>query len=197
MSHMRRAADYTIHRHLIEHLLTRVSGDGWMARLADRLGWQQRVAVDACDVTIAQPDPSRPALRIAFASDFHAGPTTHPRVLHDAVQALANARPDILLLGGDFVSLEARYIQPLAQALGQVSAPYGRFAVLGNHDLWVDDYPIRACLARAGIEVLVNSSARLPSPFEHIWICGLDDPTSGAPDAERALSGADGVRVVL
>ena len=38
MSHMRRAADYIVRRHLIEQFLTRVSGDGWMAKLADRLG---------------------------------------------------------------------------------------------------------------------------------------------------------------
>ena len=74
----------------------------------------------------------------------------------DAAQVLADAQPDVLLLGGDFVSLEARYIEPLAQALGQIPAPYGRFAVLGNHDLWADDYPIRRYLSHAGIQVLVN-----------------------------------------
>jgi predicted MPP superfamily phosphohydrolase len=112
---------------------------------------------------------------------------------------LSNVRRDFRVGsdGGDFVSLEARYIEPLAQALGQVPAPYGRFAVLGNHDLWADDYPIRRYLSRAGIQVLVNRHAQLPPPFDHIWICGLDDPTSGAPDAEQTFCGADGVRVVL
>jgi len=197
MSHMRRAVDYTLVRHITEQLLIRFYGNGWMATLADRLSRQQNVTVDACDLTLGQPDPRRPALRIAFASDFHAGPVTHPRYLLDAVQALADAQPDVLLLGGDFVSLEAKYIEPLAQALGQVPAPYGRFAVLGNHDLWADDYPIRRCLSRAGIHVLVNRPAQLPPPFEHIWICGLDDPTSGTPDAEQTFRDADGVRIVL
>jgi predicted MPP superfamily phosphohydrolase len=197
MSYMRRAVDYTLLRHIAERLLIRISGNGWMATLADRLGWQQRVTIDACDLTVGQPNLRRPPLRIAFASDFHAGPTTHPRFLLDAVQVLADAQPDVLLLGGDFVSLEAKYIEPLAQALGQVPAPYGRFAVLGNHDLWADDYPIRHCLSRAGIEVLVNRHAQLPPPFDHIWICGLDDPTAGAPNAEPTFRGADGVRVVL
>jgi predicted MPP superfamily phosphohydrolase len=197
MSYMRRAVDYTLLRHMTEQFLTRMSGNGWMATLTDHLGWQQRATIDACDLTIGQPDPQRPTLRIAFASDFHAGPTTHPRFLLAAAQVVADAQPDLLLLGGDFISLETGYIEPLAQALGQVPAPYGRFAVLGNHDLWADDYPIRRYLSRAGIQLLVNRHAQLPPPFDHIWICGLDDPTSGAPGAEQAFSGAAGVRVVL
>src|SRR3954468_23139883 len=99
MSHMRRAAYYSLVRHMAERLLIRISGNGWMTTLADRLGWQQRVAIDACDLTIGQPDPRRPALRIAFASDFHAGPTTHPQHLLDTAQLLADSQPDVLLLG--------------------------------------------------------------------------------------------------
>jgi predicted MPP superfamily phosphohydrolase len=197
MPSLRRAVDYTLLRHITEQTLIRFYGNGWMTTLADRLGWHQQIVIDTCDMMIGQPDLCRPPLRIAFASDFHAGPTTHPRVLLNAAQVLADARPDVLLLGGDFVSLEARYIEPLAQALGQVPAPYGRFAVLGNHDLWADDYPIRRALSRAGIQVLLNGHAQLPPPFDHIWVCGLDDPTSGMPNAEQTFAGADGVRVVL
>jgi hypothetical protein len=46
MSYMRRAVDYTVLRHITEQLLIRVYGNGWMATLADRLGWQQSVTVD-------------------------------------------------------------------------------------------------------------------------------------------------------
>src|SRR3954452_3857194 len=99
MSYMRRAIDYTLLRHITERFLIRIYGNGWMTTLADRLGWQQRLMIDACDLTIGQPDPRRPALRIAFASDFHAGPITHPRYLLGAAQVLADAQPDVLLLG--------------------------------------------------------------------------------------------------
>ena len=37
---------------------------------------------------------------LAFASDFHAGPTTYPRVFAILLEELLNRKPDVLLLGG-------------------------------------------------------------------------------------------------
>jgi predicted MPP superfamily phosphohydrolase len=141
--------------------------------------------------------PAHPPLRIGFASDFHAGPTTHPSVLACAIEELANADLDVLLLGGDFISLDARFIDPLAERLGEVPARLGRYAVLGNHDLWVDHAYVQGRLERAGIEMLTNSNRALPPPYDAVSICGLDDHGSGRPDAEAAFEGAGGVRVVL
>lgn len=143
------------------------------------------------------PAPLPRPLRIAFASDFHAGPTTHPDLLADACGVLARLQADVLLLGGDFVCLDARYVDSLAERLGSLPAPLGRFAVLGNHDLWVDYRHIERRLERVGIELLCNRNVRLPPPFEDLWICGLDDHWSGRPDARAALAGADGVRILL
>ena len=52
-------------------------------------------------------------------------------------------------------------------------------------------------LEASGIQVLVNENARLPAPYDRVWICGLDDHWSGWPDAAAAMRGAEGVRVVL
>ncbi|NJO82923.1 MAG: metallophosphoesterase [Blastochloris sp.] len=197
MTAPRRAVDYTLFRHVTEQLLARISGDGWPAALAHRYGLQRNLVTNSYTLTLAPPVPPRPLLRIVFASDFHAGPTTHPQTLLNACQALSDARPDVLLLGGDFVSLESRYIDVLAEALAHVSAPLGRFAVMGNHDLWADDVPIVRRLTQAGVQVLINQNIQLAPPFDHVWICGIDDPTSGRPDAATALHGADGVRVVV
>jgi predicted MPP superfamily phosphohydrolase len=111
--------------------------------------------------------------------------------------ALAGLRADALLLGGDFVSLHARHIDTLAPLLGQIPAPLGRYAVLGNHDRWADAARIVRLLEAAGVQVLINRAQRLAAPFAQVAICGLDDADTGAPDAEQALAGADGVRIVL
>lgn len=168
-----------------------------MSRLAEQLGWQPGVQVQHLALTLRADSPIPRPLRLAFAADFHAGPVTHPATVARACAALAELAPDVLLLGGDFISLEARYIDALAEQLGQIPAPYGRYAVLGNHDLWADDYPIIRRLQRAGIEVLINDNVHLAPPFDQLWICGLDDPTAGTPDIERAFAGANGTRIVL
>lgn len=186
--------NYPAHRHLWERAQWHLLRGGWSARLAHALRPQR---VDVTRFEREHAGPAHPPLRIGFASDFHAGPTTHPSVLARAVEELAGADLDVLLLGGDFVSLDASFIDPLAERLGEVPARLGRFAVLGNHDLWVDHAYVRGRLGRAGIEMLTNRNRTLPPPYEAVSICGLDDHSSGWPDADAAFAGAGGVRVVV
>ena len=138
-----------------------------------------------------------PPLRIAYASDFHAGPTTDARILKAGCVQLREASADLLLLGGDFVTARPSEIDWLAGELGTIPAPLGRFAVLGNHDHWSDPSYVAQRLEAAGIRVLTNSNVRLREPFDRVWVCGLDDHGSGHPDAKTALQGAHGIRVVL
>jgi hypothetical protein len=170
---------------------------GWPVRLVRFLGIRPAVKTVEHSVLIADGSPALPTLRLAFASDFHAGGTTDPAVLHSAIAALHLSAPDVLLLGGDYIGVHPGQIDWLAPELGSIPAPLGRFAVLGNHDRWVDaDYVIRR-LEEAGIQVLINRSVRLPTPYEDVWICGLDDEWSGQPDPQAALHGATGVRILL
>jgi predicted MPP superfamily phosphohydrolase len=147
-------------------------------------------------LTLAAPEPV-PALRIAFASDFHGGPGTHPATIREACRLLADARPDLLLLGGDFVSFHARHVGVVLEAVAGIDAPLGRLAVLGNHDLIADDAWLVRRLAEAGVRTLVNENVRLRAPYDRVWVCGLDNPEQGVPDGPRAVAGADGVRLVL
>jgi predicted MPP superfamily phosphohydrolase len=169
---------------------------GWAASLARRLFLHGRIDVRRHEIHMRRWARGRP-LRVVFASDFHAGPVTHPELLNEASRAMAGGKPDLLLLGGDFIHPHARYIDGLADRLRQIEAPLGKFAVLGNHDLYADDEYIVEQLEAAGVRVLNNESVRLAAPFDEIYLCGLDDPTVGSPNAEAALRGADGLRLVL
>jgi predicted MPP superfamily phosphohydrolase len=170
---------------------------GWPARLSRLVGYEPLLRVIYHDVELPGAWQAPRQLKVAFASDFHAGPTTNPGLLDRACKALCLANPDVLLLGGDFASAELREIDWLAARLGETPAPMGRFAVLGNHDHANGPGYITRALEAAGIEVLTNGNRRLPSPFDGVWVCGLDDFLCGAPDAERALAGAEGMRIVL
>ncbi len=68
--------------------------------------------------------PSTPPLRVGFASDLHIGPTTPPGILDAAMRALAEAKLDVLLLGGDYVFLDAtpKKAQRLAALIERVPA---------------------------------------------------------------------------
>ena len=187
--------DYPRWRQLVTDAQRALRPLPWPARLATWLSGPD-VCVEHHEIAIAGVDADRP-LRIAFASDFHAGPITPPRLLDLAVDRLIAVRPDVLLLGGDFVSLHVADALPLLPRLAAVPAPLGRYAVLGNHDHDCDGRAMAAMLEAVGITVLANRSARLPPPFADISVCGIDDHTMGAPDAAAAFAGAAPVRVVL
>ena len=141
-------------------------------------------------------------LRILLVSDIHvAGPDMPPERLERLVAQMNALRPDIVLLAGDFISekMTATRIYPFNEImapLGRLEAPLGTFAVLGNHDHWVDGAAARQALIRAGVRPLDNEAVRAGP----LAIGGLDDDYTGQADLGRtleALKAAGGVPVLL
>jgi uncharacterized protein len=185
-------------RGTLEMVLDRVFRPGnWAARAAYALGLQsgRTIAVDRHLIPIERASTA-PPLRVAFASDFHAGATTSTRVLEAACDALDDLHPDVLLLGGDFVTVRAEYIHDLAPLLARVRAPLGKYAVFGNHDLRANRAVLTQALGDAGITVLSNEIVRLPAPHDDVTIAGLDDPIRGVPRGE-IMDEMSAVRIVL
>ncbi|MES1171915.1 MAG: metallophosphoesterase [Bacteroidota bacterium] len=186
-----RGAKYSLQRSIVEKVARFVYAGGWPGRAWGRL--PGRATVDLIEHELAIL-PRRPGvartLRVAFASDLHLGPLTSPVLLDRAFALLTAARPDLLVLGGDYVYLEATpaIAAELEARVAAVPAAT-KVAVLGNHDLWTRHDLLEQALAGAGATVLVNQAATLPAPFQDIAVVGLDDPWTGQPDADRALSG--------
>ena len=187
-----------VRRRKLEMMLDRCFRPGrWATRVSYALGLQsgRPVHVDTVGVPVSRTNGVRP-LRVAFASDFHAGATTSSRVLAKACAALDALEPDVLLLGGDFVSVRADDIHALAPLLAKVRAPLGKFGVFGNHDLRANRGVLAEALAAAGVRMLVNEVVRLPAPHDDVRIVGLDDPIRGTPRGE-VLDETDGMRILL
>lgn len=170
---------------------------GWAASLAYRFGFQGPVQTRFHEVSLPGKGPSLPPLRIGFASDFHSGPLTDPKLLAEAFEKLAAASPHVVLLGGDFISFRAGEIDSFCEQLRALNPPYGTYAVLGNHDLWADDAFIVKKLELAGVRVLINENVRLGAPYQGVFVCGIDDPVTGNPDPIGTFRRAEGVRLLL
>ena len=76
---------------------------------------------------------------------------------------------------GDYVYGSAAYSAPCAQELAALRAPYGTFAVLGNHDIWTDAEQVAANLSAAGIGILRNQAIPLSSQGAALWLVGVED----------------------
>ena len=192
-----RALRLSAKKRRLERLYDFMYAGGWPSWLARPLGLQGRLHLTTHRLAIANDGAPTPPLRIAFASDLHGGPGTHPSTIRRACRLLAEAKPQLLLLGGDFVSFHARHVEGVLEAIDQIHAPLGRFAVLGNHDLIADDTWLVRRLETIGVRTLVNENVRLTAPHDRVWVCGLDNTEQGEPDGRRALAGADGMRLIL
>ena len=128
--------------------------------------------------------------RIVQLSDVHHGPFSSPEQIERAIETANRLQPDIIALTGDYISKERQYAAPCAEMLGKLKARFGVYAVLGNHDHWVDA-PLLTDLFRAeGITVLINEGMRFEQNGETFWIAGVDDSMVGLEDISLALAGA-------
>jgi len=170
----------------------------WGARVAYTLGLQGRLRTSTLSLDVSSCGPaSRSALRVAFASDFHAGGFTDDRLLERACERLAELEPDVLLLGGDFVTVRSGDIRRVSPLIDAIPARLGKFAVLGNHDIHAGQARIVASLERAGVQMISNKHVTIDAPFGDLAICGLDDSTLGLPRGDLALDEATERRIVL
>ena len=133
-------------------------------------------------------------LRIAVLADLHVGsPFNGPDKLARIVALTQRAQPDLVLLAGDYVihGIPGGHFTPpdaIAEQLQLLSAPLGVFAVLGNHDHWLDAPRVRSALERHGIPVLEDSVTRLHSARCDLWLAGIGDFWTTPHDIARALS---------
>jgi predicted MPP superfamily phosphohydrolase len=194
---MRPSKHHRPFRHATERLLDVLLMKGWVANLSWRLGGHGRLGVTRHDILLNPARRLPRPLTIAFASDFHAGPTTAAAIFDALLEQVQRERPDVLLLGGDYISFDAANIGQLRTFLEHAQAPLGTYAVLGNHDVWNGREAISSALAAAGVEVLVNRNVALPAPFGEVSICGMDDPWTGEPSPATTFAGAGPVRICL
>ena len=126
-------------------------------------------------------------LRIALMSDFHYSSSVPLSLIERAVARAQEAKPDLILLGGDYVSRRKKYIAPCLKALGALRAPLGVFAVLGNHDHWQDAALTRTHLEKNGIQELRNRGVWLRRGDGRLRLGGVGDLWEDAQDIETAL----------
>lgn len=140
-------------------------------------------------------------IRVAFISDIHLIRRTTDGHIHTLMNSLKNINPDILLMGGDYAD---RYedAERFYDALENLSPKLGKYAVLGNNDVY-EDLPLettRIAMEKHNIRLLVNESVNISVAGGEMCIAGVDEHLNGRPDprglyAEKPV--ADCYRILL
>ena len=113
--------------------------------------------------------------KIVFLTDIHHGYFFTQDKVKAIVELTNNLRPDIILLGGDYVDRDKSCIPTFYNEAAKLKAPLGIYAVLGNHDIWTDEELSIECMNKSGIKLLDNDAVWIKKGNSRIKIGGVSD----------------------
>ncbi|MCH2023497.1 MAG: metallophosphoesterase [Saprospiraceae bacterium] len=147
--------------------------------------------------------------RIAQISDIHAGSFDNATAVRRGFDILQKQNADLILFTGDLVNTFASEIEPYIGDLKKLTAPYGKFSILGNHDysmyrrLFEDEEhakknsnQIKAHHKSMNFQLLLNKNVKLKKNGEYIRLIGVENwgrshHFAKAGDLDLAIQGCE------
>ena len=148
---------------------------------------------------VALPAAARP-FTVALFSDTHLGRYGGAQLLRRVAALIDAQQPDLVVFAGDFFDAYRRDqelldLDELAAILAGIEAPFGKYAVWGNHDRGGGAHRVYGeLMERGGFALLQNQAVALPDLG--LVLGGLDDALLGRPDFSLSLEG-EGLRVLV
>jgi len=156
---------------------------------------RHRVGVTEASLPVSGLPPALDGLRIGLLTDIHHSRFVSAHDVRQAVELTLSTKPDLIVLGGDYVTYGDRdFVEPVAELLSPLGAPNGVFAILGNHD---DDREMPAALMRKNIVVLKDRRTRVIIRGEALELAGIRFWTRRVVDIARVLKGAQDTVLLL
>jgi predicted MPP superfamily phosphohydrolase len=120
-------------------------------------------------------------LTIVQISDVHLGLIVRTARLKRILDIVKAERPDIFVSTGDLVDAQIDELEGLAELLREVKAPYGNYAITGNHEYYAGIKEATAFTRKCGFTLLRGEAVRNGV----INIVGVDDPTGAQLHIEK------------
>jgi len=152
---------------------------------------RSQIQVERVPIRLKRLPEAFRGFKIAQLSDLHSSPLVDKEHLEHAVDLALAEKPDLVVLTGDFIGhtlrthpqeiheFDSQYLDNLVAAVARAKAPFGTYAVLGNHDFWSGpEVTERICHdfeTRAGIPVLRNQNIVLKRGEATLYLVGIDD----------------------
>jgi len=132
--------------------------------------------------------PAFDGTTVAFLADIHCSRYFYftRKKVRDLVEKVNRLKPDLILLGGDYVSGH-RYIASSYAELKNLKAPLGVYGVLGNHDHWADAESSRREMKKSQIPLLENSAVWIKKGGAEIRLGGVGDWWEGTQDLKATM----------
>ncbi|UOF90942.1 metallophosphoesterase [Fodinisporobacter ferrooxydans] len=129
--------------------------------------------------------------RIVLISDIHMGFFFSQKHFRSVVEEINKLHPDMICFAGDLLDSDScvASMGSTIPLLRKLAAPYGKFAILGNHDYRAGIQHVVSGLEKGGFRVLINEHTVIQKDAEVMFIVGLDDILKGKPNPEQAFEG--------
>lgn len=128
------------------------------------------------EMTLKVDKPGRGlrSLTISMASDIHLGTIIRKAKARELVQMLNDPKPDLILLAGDVVDEDLAPVikDNIGEALGELRAGMGVYAITGNHEYIGGAGPAVEYLEKHGIRMLRDTAVLINKQF---YLAGRDD----------------------
>jgi len=130
--------------------------------------------------------------KIVQFSDTHLGFQLDFDHFEKIIQTISKEEPDLIIFSGDLVDnlLSFYEYEEIIIYLNYLHAPYGKFAVYGNHDHggWGTN-KYKQIMEASNFKLLRNESQKIKIGNDgEIIIAGVDDAMLGQPDFEKTFS---------
>jgi predicted MPP superfamily phosphohydrolase len=134
-----------------------------------------------------------PHLRLLALTDLHVTEELPAAYYERIKQTIRDEDPDLVVYTGDYLSRIQR-LPLLAAFLADVPrGRYGTFAVLGNHDHWLEDERVARTFAQAEIPLLPGTCRVVPiAGTPGVRLCGTEAPWGPGLSPAAIAEGAPG-----
>ena len=124
-------------------------------------------------------------LRLVHLSDLHIDRTTPLSRIHKIVEKVGSLNPDVILLTGDIADDDATALDGQLAALQNLSAPYGVYIALGNHEFYNGLYSWMYKYKKLGFTVLFNRGMTVAND---IFVAGIPDSHTACSHPELNIN---------
>jgi hypothetical protein len=114
-------------------------------------------------------------LRIALLSDMHFAWWNSEAEMQRTSAMIAALNPDLFVITGDMVDHNPDYVYGLADCLEIIKPRLGRYAVIGNHDVYTGRNQVAARMQERGFTMLRGAGVSLSDKGADLTLAGMDD----------------------
>ncbi len=126
-------------------------------------------------------------LRILHITDSHLGIYKHVGHIEEILHTARQYSPDLILMTGDIAD-ELELLPETLKLVSEFGAPYGVFAVTGNHEYYRGIERFKQIHKDSPVPLLIGAGQTINVNGQSLYIAGADDPRSMHGDYVTTLN---------